>query len=121
MVVFIGVESLEQEDKTITEKSTLTIETEENKKVENHYRYLGKEYLGGIIFYLYTDSIGEQHGLIVSKADTNSKWQYDSFKVWANSTWDGYSNTNKMRHSPAKEWIKKMGPEWYLPSPDELT
>jgi prophage DNA circulation protein len=32
--------------------------------------YLGEEYLGGIIFNLYTTSDGTQHGLIVSKTET---------------------------------------------------
>jgi len=82
--------------------------------------YLGQDTLGGIVFYLYMDKYGEQHGLIVSKTETTAKWSYSVDLVYANRSDDGYYNTDLMIESPAKAWAKNIGSEWYLPSIDEL-
>jgi hypothetical protein len=85
-------------------------------------RYIGEEYLGGIIFYLYTGSDGNQHGLIVSKTETNAIWQTTPTLTNANRSWDGAYNTNLMTDSPAKDWINSnFSSEWYLPAIDELS
>jgi hypothetical protein len=83
-------------------------------------RKLGEEYLGGIIFYLYIGSDGEQHGLVVSKTETNAYWQSSLSLVNADRTDDGYYNTERMINSPAITWITGLGTGWYLPSIDEL-
>jgi len=83
-------------------------------------RYIGEDYLGGIIFFLYTGSGGEQKGLIISKTETLAEWQSSSSTTNANRTWDGQYNTNLMTNSPAKNWVTSIGIEWYLPSIDEL-
>ena len=83
--------------------------------------YLGEEYLGGIIFYLYIGSDGQQHGLIVSKTESTAKWQNTAILVNANRTEDGLYNTSLMTNSPAKTWVTGLGADWYLPSIDEFS
>lgn len=87
----------------------------------NNY-YLGQDIYGGIIFYLYIGSDGQQHGLIVSKTEVSAtKWQSTSSLVNANSSWDGLYNFNLINYSPAKTWVSSLGSGWYLPSIDELS
>jgi len=83
--------------------------------------YLGEEYLDGIIFYLYTGSDGQQHGLVVSKTETATQWQTTTSTTNANRSWDGVYNTNLITSSPAKTWVNGLGTDWYLPSIDELS
>jgi len=84
--------------------------------------YLGEELDGGIIFYIYIDSNGEQHGLIVSKTEEeNTKWQNTGATTNADRTEDGLYNTGLMTDSPAKTWATGLGADWYLPSIDELS
>jgi hypothetical protein len=83
-------------------------------------RYLGEEYLGGIIFYLYTDNTGTQKGLIVSKTESEVTWSGNTL-VGADRTEDGAYNTKLMpAGSTAKAWVRTLGAGWYLPSIDEL-
>jgi hypothetical protein len=83
--------------------------------------YLGEEYLGGIIFNLYTTSDGTQHGLIVSKTETVATW--GSTLVGADRTEDGAFNMNLMPTGAgtARTWVETLGAGWYLPSIDELS
>jgi hypothetical protein len=83
--------------------------------------YLGEEYLGGIIFYLYNDNTGTQKGLIVSKTESTAKWQNTNVLVNANKTSNGSYNMNLMTDSPARTWVETLGAGWYLPSMDELS
>jgi hypothetical protein len=90
-----------------------------DSKVGPHY--LGEEYLGGIIFYLYTDDTGVQKGLIVSKTQSTGTWSGSTI-VNANRTEDGAYNTNLMpAGSTAKTWVTGLGAGWYIPSIDELS
>lgn len=82
--------------------------------------YLGEDYLGGIIFYIYKGSDGLEHGLIVSKTESTAIWQNTGVLVNANRTEDGFYNTNLMTDSPAATYIASLGAGWYLPSIDEL-
>ncbi len=84
--------------------------------------YLGEEYLGGIIFNLYTTSDGTQHGLIVSKTETTATWSGSSL-VGADRTEDGAYNMNLMPTGAgtARTWAETLGAGWYLPSVDELS
>jgi len=84
-------------------------------------RYIGEEYLDGIIFYIYTDNTGTQKGLIVSKTETTAEWQNTGVLVNADRTEDGDYNTGLMTDSPAKTWVTDLGAGWYLPSIDELS
>ncbi len=83
--------------------------------------YLGQDTLGGIVFYIYLDANGDQHGLIVSKTESTGTWS-GSTLVGANRTEDGAYNTNLMpAGSTAKTWVTALGAGWYLPSIDELS
>jgi len=85
-------------------------------------RYLGEEYLGGIIFYLYIGSDGQQHGLVVSKTESTATWS-GSTLVGADRTEDGAYNMNLMPTGAgtARTWVETLGAGWYLPSIDELS
>ncbi|NBX80260.1 MAG: collagen-like protein [Flavobacteriales bacterium] len=83
--------------------------------------YLGKDTLGGIVFYIYKGSDGLQHGLIVSKIESSQRWQSTGVLLGANRSWDGLFNYNLMNNSPAKTWVQSnFTSEWYIPSVDEL-
>lgn len=83
--------------------------------------YLGQDTLGGIVFYIYRNELGDQHGLIVSKTEGVEVWQTVYSLTGADRTWDGEYNTSVMTNSPAKDWVTNNFPvEWYLPSVDEL-
>jgi len=92
-------------------------------------RYLGEEYLGGIIFYLFEGANCTQRGLIVSKTETNTQWQSTQSITGANYRANGKLNTILMINSPARTWVDDNfnigGLEagegvWYLPSVEEL-
>ena len=84
--------------------------------------YLGKDTLGGIVYYIYKGSDGMDHGLIVAKTEsTDVQWQSATSLVNANRSWDGVFNTGKMTNSPARTYVEGLGPGWYLPSIDELS
>ena len=82
--------------------------------------YLGEEYLGGIIFNLYTGADGLEHGHIVNLTETNTSLQDPTSLVGASSSWDGATNTNLYTNSLAKTWVESLGAGWYIPSIDEL-
>jgi hypothetical protein len=82
--------------------------------------YLGQDTLGGIVYYIYKNSMGEQHGLIVSKVESIEAWQTTATLTNANRTDDGLYNTALMTNSPAANYVTSLGEGWYLPSIDEL-
>ncbi len=88
--------------------------------VDSNSFYLGKDTLGGIVFYIYLGEDGQQHGLIVSKSVTALKWQNSRNITSASRSWDGVYNTNIITDSPAKNWVQGLGANWYLPSVNEL-
>lgn len=84
--------------------------------------YIGQDTLGGIVFEIWTDSSGAQHGLIVSKTETDTMWQNPRTLRNADRTYDGFYNTAQMNNSPAKNWLAANFnvTHWYIPSADEL-
>jgi hypothetical protein len=82
--------------------------------------YLGQDTLGGIVYYIYKDATGTQHGLIVNKTESTAIWQATSTLTNANRTDDGAYNTGLMTSSPAATYVTGLGAGWYLPSIDEL-
>jgi len=83
--------------------------------------YLGQDTLGGIVYYIYKDATGTQHGLIVSKTESTAVWQATGTTTGADRTEDGAYNTTQMTSSAAATYVTSLGPGWYLPSIDELS
>ena len=91
-----------------------------NAQVSGFSHYIGETFNGGVIYYLYKGSDGLEHGLIVSTTESIAKWQTTGVLVNADRSWDGVYNTNLISGSPAVNYIGTLGPNWYLPSLDEL-
>jgi len=87
--------------------------------------YLGQDTLGGIVFYIYIGSDGNQHGLIVNKNESLALWQSSTTTTNATRSWDGVYNTGLMTSSPASTYVNGLTDggftDWYLPSIDELS
>jgi hypothetical protein len=87
--------------------------------------YLGQDTLGGIVFYIYIGSDGNQHGLIVNKNESTAQWQSSGTATNATRSWDGAYNTGLMTSSPAANYVNGLTDggftDWYLPSIDELS
>jgi len=92
--------------------------------IEEPGHYLGEEYLGGVIFYLYTASDGSQKGLVVSKTEALATWCNTVPNLTgADRTYDGLFNTDLMPNEAgaARYWVETtLGGDWYVPSIDEL-
>jgi hypothetical protein len=94
--------------------------------------YIGEKFGGGVIFYLWKDSAGKEHGLIVSPTDlTNSDWSNITTSVGpgAQSYWDGLGNSNAIVaqsghvSSAAKHCLDLTlngYSDWYLPAVSEF-
>jgi hypothetical protein len=96
--------------------------------------YIGEEFEGGVIFHLWFDANGVEHGLIVDKTDLSTA------QVWSNveqieigasaqSSWDGVGNSNAIvgqaghTSSAAALCLNSTNGgynDWYLPSITEL-
>jgi hypothetical protein len=87
--------------------------------------YLGQDTLGGIVYYIYKDATGTQHGLIVNKTESTAQWQSSVTITNATRSWDGVYNTGLMTGSPAATYVNGLTDggfnDWYLPSIDELS
>jgi hypothetical protein len=100
----------------------------------NFNHYIGEEFGGGVIFHLWKDAQGVEHGLIVDKTDLSTG------QVWSNidqtligpsaqSLWDGLSNSNAIvgqaGHTSSASALCLNSTnggqsDWYLPSIQEL-
>ncbi len=96
--------------------------------------YIGEEYGGGVIFHLWKDSSGVEHGLVVALTDQSNAQAWSNVTgteigASAQSKWDGLSNSNAIvgqgghTASAAKLCLDLESggqSDWYLPSIDEL-
>ena len=100
----------------------------------NFTHYIGEEYGGGVIFHLWKDNAGVEHGLIVALTDQSISQAWSNVTsaeigTSAQSLWDGLSNSNSIvgqaghTSSAAKlclDLVSGGQSDWYLPSIQEL-
>jgi hypothetical protein len=95
--------------------------------------YIGEEFGGGVVFHLWKDASGVEHGLIVDKTDlsTSQAWSnVDQTLIGsAAQSWNGLSNCNAVisqaghTNSAAALCLNSSNGgqnDWYLPSIQEL-
>ena len=96
--------------------------------------YIGEAFGGGVIFHLWKDAQGVEHGLVVATTDQSAAQAWsniDNVEIGqtAQSSWDGLSNSNAIvaqsshSSSAAKLCLDLSSggqSDWYLPSISEL-
>ena len=79
-------------------------------------RYIKVNGVDGIAFY-----VSEATAKIVSIDESSKRFECYNIITGATSVDDGASNTDKIvSDSPAAQWCRAKGPEWYLPAKNEL-
>ncbi len=100
----------------------------------NFTHYIGEEFGGGVVFYVWKDAQGQEHGLIVDKVDLSTGQAWSNITtvaigLSAQSIWDGLSNSNAIvsqvghTSSAAALCLNSTNggqTDWYLPSLEEL-
>jgi hypothetical protein len=96
--------------------------------------YIGEEFGGGVVFHLWKDAQGVEHGLIVDKTDLSTSQVWSNINATligasAQSSWDGLSNSNAIvgqaGHTSSASALCLNSTnggqsDWYLPSIQEL-
>jgi hypothetical protein len=95
--------------------------------------WVGESFGGGVVFHVYKDALGEEHGLIVSLNNVGNvaSWGFDGIDLQGcSSTWDGNTNTLAIISAATSyQWLAAQicdsyegggFNDWYLPAIDEL-
>jgi len=94
--------------------------------------YPGEQFGGGVVFHVYKDETGTEHGLIVAliNQSDNTTWSnITNVATGANSTWNGLANSNAIVAQPGHtssaaalclNLVSGGFDDWYLPSNFEL-
>lgn len=96
--------------------------------------YVGEYFGGGVVYHVWKDTMGIEHGLIVATTDIATGFWSNvntaSVGISAQSSWDGLSNCNAVVSQPSHaasgaqlclNLISGGQSDWYLPSVDELS
>jgi hypothetical protein len=99
---------------------------------EGFTHWVGESFGGGVVFHVFKDALGEEHGLICSLTDlsTSAQWGlYGTDVPNCESTWNGAANTAAIMASGVEagsaaqlcDAYENGGfTDWYLPAIDEL-
>ena len=96
--------------------------------------YIGEAFGGGVIFHLWKDSAGTEHGLIVDIKDLSKAHVWSNVKKvavgkTAQSEWDGMSNSKAIVSQPGHTQsaaalclnsLNGGNKDWYLPALEEM-
>jgi hypothetical protein len=100
--------------------------------------YIGEVFGGGIIFHLWKDAQGVEHGLIIDKTYLSTGYVWSNMSTWnapgigaaAESRWNGLGNSNaivaQVGHTTSAAALCLNSTnggqnDWYLPSIEELS
>ena len=117
-------------------RDSIQISNGNKVKLPNIYgftHYIGEVFGGGVVFHLWKDTLGIEHGLIVDKTSLSTSQCFSNvlnlIGSSAQSLWDGVSNCNAIvgqsghTSSAAALCLNSTNggqSDWYLPSIDEL-
>lgn len=107
---------------------------DDNGTLPGFKHYIGEVYKGGVIFSLWKDATGNEHGLLVALADQSDSVPWSNIEtkaigVSAQSFWNGTANTAaitkqngqlKSAASLCRVYAGAGYHDWYLPSAEEL-
>jgi hypothetical protein len=96
--------------------------------------FIGEEFGGGVVFHLWKDASGVEHGLIIDKTDLSTAQVWSDIDATligasAQSSWEGLSNSNAIvgqaGHTSSASALCLNSTnggqnDWYLPSVQEL-
>jgi len=102
----------------------------------DYTHFIGEEFGGGIVFHVYRDAAGNEHGLIVSKYEPPMMANWGKVNtlgigVTARSTWNGMANSLAIQLQPGPpnstcaamiclQLVEEGYNDWYLPSTSEI-